>query len=194
MQALAATTELDSVNIMLSTIGESPISSLAADQSMVDVAIARQILREVTTQIQEEGWNFNTEIDWVLTPDTNGYINLPANCIQLDIAEAFSPLKVTARGGRVYDRRNHTFIFSGPLTVEMIVLLPFDDMPEASRHYITIRAARVFQQRMVGSETLGAFTTEDEARARASLKKLDGDNARYNILTGSWSVSRTLAR
>ncbi len=40
MEALAFTTERDAVNIMLGTIGEFPISTLAADQEMVDVAAA----------------------------------------------------------------------------------------------------------------------------------------------------------
>lgn len=196
MDALAFTTELDSVNIMLGTIGESPISTLAADQEMVDVAVARQILREVSIQIQEEVWNFNTEISWTLNPDTNGYLYLPNGCIQVDIAKA-NPnvnLSITARGQRVYDRINHTFVFTAALLVDLVVLQSFDDMPEAARHYITIRAARVFQDRMVGSQTLGSFTEKDEARARSSLKKLDADNSQYNFLTGSWSVMRVLMR
>ena len=196
MQALAATTELDSVNIMLSTIGESPINTLAADQSMVEVAIARAVLLEVTKQVQEEGWNFNTEIEWVLTPDVNGFIFIPSNCIQVDLSglSTDTSMRITARGLKVYNRISHTFIFTAPITVDMVVMQTFDDMPEASRHYITIRSARVFQQRVIGSETLGGFTEKDEVRARASLKKLDGDNSRYNILSGSYSVARTLYR
>lgn len=196
MQALAFTTELDSVNIMLGTIGESPISTLAADAEMVDVAVARQILREVSIQIQEEVWNFNTEISWTLSPDSNGYLYLPNGCIQVDIAKSSgnTTMSITARGQRVYDRINHTFIFSAPLKTDLVVLQSFDDMPEAARHYITIRAARVFQQRMVGADSLGTLTEKDEARARASLKKLDADNSKYNFLTGSWSVMRVLQR
>ena len=196
MQALIATTELDSVNIMLGTIGESPISSLTSDQSMVDVAIARGILLEVTKQVQEEGWDYNTEIQWVLTPDNTGTIYLPVNCIQIDVSKISSDpsILITSRGGKVYDRLNHTFTFTSPVTVDMIVLISFDDMPESSRHYITIRASRVFQQRVVGSDTLMGFTEKDEARARAALKKLDGDNSQYNILSGSYSVARTLYR
>ena len=143
----------------------------------------------------EEGWHFNTEIDWKLIPSSDtGEIFIPANCIQVDTSGASTLTDVAARGNRLYDRVNHTYTFTAPITVQMVILLDFTDLPQAARHYISIRAARVFQQRMVGSETLGGFTEKDEARARASVRKLDANTADYNILTGSWSVARVLQR
>ncbi len=194
MQTLAPLTELDAVNIMLSTIGESPVSSLTADQSTVDVSLARQILREVTVQVLESGWHFNTEINWLMAPTDSGEIFIPANCVQIDTTGTDASLDVAQRGDRLYDRLNHTFVFTKTVLVDMIILLDFLLLPQACRHYITIRAARVFQQRMVGSDSLAAFTERDELRARASLKKLDSNNADYNILSGSWSVARVLTR
>lgn len=195
MQTLAPTTELDAVNIMLGTIGESPVSSLSNDQSMVDVALARQILREVATQVQEEGWHFNTEVNWKLLPTTDSKeLLLPANCIQVDTSGYDRGTDVVSRGSRLYDRTRHSYEFDKPLTVDMVILLDYHEIPQAGRHYIAIRAARVFQQRMVGSETLGGFTSQDEMRARAALKKLDSNTADYNILSGSWSVARILDR
>lgn len=195
MQALSALTELDAVNIMLSTIGESPVSSLSASESTVDVSLSRQILREVTIQVQETGWHFNSEVSWPMTPTADtGEIQIPANCVQMDSSGADAMLDVAVRGTRLYNRTARTFTFTKAITVDMILLLDFTDIPQAARHYITIRAARVFQQRMVGSDTLGAFTEKDELRARAALKKLDANTADYNILTGSWSVARILTR
>ena len=195
MQTPAPLTELEAINIMLSTIGEAPVSSLSADQSTVDVGIAQSVLREVSIQVQEEGWQFNTEINWPLTPVTgSGEIQIPANCIQIDTVGVDRDVDVAQRGQRLYDRINHTFAFTKPLTVDMVLLLDFTDLPQAARHYINVRAARVFQQRVVGSDTLGSFTKLDEALARAALKKLDSNNADYNILSGSWSVARTLTR
>lgn len=202
MTSLTTLTELDAVNIMLSTIGESPVSSLSADQSTVDVSLARQILREVSVNVLEEGWQFNTEKEFPMTPEADtGFISIPADCIQID-ASTSTPISgnsygnrdVAMRGGKLYDRTARTFVFTGSLTVDMVILLDFQDMPQAARHYITIRAARVFQQRLVGSAELNGFTSQDETRARAALKKLDSNNADYNILTGSWSVARVLAR
>lgn len=194
MQTLSPLTELDAVNIMLSTIGESPVSSLTADQSTVDVSLSRQILREVTIQVEESGWHFNTEINWVLPITNVGEIPIPANCVQVDSTGPDAQLDVVMRGSRLYNRTDHTYTFVQGVAVDMILLLDFEQIPQAARHYITIRAARTFQQRMIGSDTLAGFTERDEARARAALKKQDSNTGDYNILTGSWSVARSLAR
>ena len=195
MQTLASLTELEAINIMLSTIGEAPISSLSADQSTVDVGIAKSVLREVSIQVQQEGWQFNTEINWLMTPaQGNSEIEIPVNCIELDTYGPDRDVDVAMRGSRLYDRINHTYKFEKALRVRMVLLLEFLDLPQAARFYINVRAARVFQQRVVGSELLGSFTARDEMLARASLKKLDSNNADYNILSGSWSVARILTR
>ena len=191
----AGTTELEAINIMLSTIGESPVNSLGEVPGVVDAVVANSVLKEVSTAVQEEGWHFNIEKKFVLTPDfVNKEIQVPGNCIQCDASGQDSEMDVCVRGNRLYDRDNHTFTFDKSVTVDMVLVLPFEELPQAARHYITIRAARVYQQRVVGSETLGNFTEKDEARARAGLRKFEADTADYNILKGSWGVIRILDR
>ena len=63
--AIAATTELEAINIMLAAIGEAPINTLVGTLP-VDARIAQSTLSEVNKSVQSEGWSFNTEID-VLT-------------------------------------------------------------------------------------------------------------------------------
>lgn len=194
--ALTMTSELDAVNIMLGTIGESPINSLEAATGVVDAVTARSILSEVSVQVQEEGWHFNTDYEFVLTPsmDTNE-IYVPANCIEID-ASAYerADVDVAIRGTRLYDRKNKTFAFQQSIKADLTILLEFNELPQAARHYITIRSARVFQQRVVGSQTLGAFTDADEARALRQMKRYEAKTADYNILTGNYSVMRTIDR
>lgn len=193
--ALTATTELDAVNIMLGTIGESPINSLDAATGVVDAVTARSILAEVSVHVQEEGWHFNTDYEFVLTPDTNGFIYVPGNAIEVDTSEYDrTGLDVAIRGNRLYDRKNKTFQFQQSIKADLTILLEFNELPQAARHYITIRAARVFQQRVVGSQTLGAFTEADEARAQRQMKRYEAKTADYNILTGNYSVMRTIDR
>lgn len=191
----AGTTELEAINIMLSTIGESPVNSLGEVPGVVDAVVAKSVLKEVSMAVQEEGWHFNIEKKFVLTPDfVNKEITVPGNCIQCDASGQDSEMDVCVRGTRLYDRGNHTYTFDKPVTVDMVLVLPFEELPQAARHYITIRAARVYQQRVVGSETLGSFTEKDEARARAGLRKFEADTADYNILKGNWGVMRILDR
>lgn len=193
--ALSMTTELDAVNIMLSTIGEAPINSLDAATGVVDAVTARSILAEVSVQVQEEGWHFNTDYEFVLTPDNSGFIYVPAGCIEADTSEYDrTGLDVAIRGNRLYDRKNKTYVFQQPIKADLTLLLEFNELPQAARHYITIRAARVFQQRVVGSQTLGAFTEADEARALRQMRRYEAKTADYNILTGSYSVMRVIDR
>ena len=55
-----------------------------------------------------------------------------------------------------------------------VVLLDFEDLPEAARRYITIRAARIFQDRVVSSNDLHIYQERDELMALVELK--DSDN------------------
>jgi hypothetical protein len=193
--ALTLTSELDAVNIMLGTIGESPISSLDASTGVADAVIARQVLSEVAIQVQEEGWHFNVDTNFTLTPSSDtGEIFLPANCLEVDTSGPDAQMDVAMRGRKLYDRVNHTFVFTKSIKAELVLMLEFDELPQAARHYITIRAARVFQQRVVGSDTLGSFTERDEVRARTALKRFEAKTADYNILTSNYSVMRVLDR
>jgi hypothetical protein len=192
--ALTATSELDAVNIMLGTIGESPINSLDAATGVVDAVTARSILSEVAVQVQEEGWHFNTDYEFDLTPDTNGYIYVPSNAIEVDTSPYSRDYDVAIRGNKLYDRGNKTYVFTEPLKADLTILLEFNELPQAARHYITIRAARVFQQRVVGSNILGSFTQQDELTALRSMRRYEARTADYNILTSNYSVMRVIDR
>lgn len=193
--ALTLTTELDAINIMLGTIGESPINSLDAATGVVDAVTARSILAEVAVQVQEEGWHFNTESEFVLTPDAGtNEIYVSPNTIEVDVSPYTTDVDVAIRGNRLYDRKNKTYKFSQDIKADLTILLEFNELPQAARHYITIRAARVFQQRMVGSQILGAYTDQDEARALRAMRRYESKSGDYNILTGNYSVMRVIDR
>lgn len=193
---ITTTNQLSAVNTMLGVIGESPINSLASISGVIDAVTALQVLNEITVTVQSEGWQFNTESNWLFLPDNTGTIYIPSTTLQVD---AFDPTKdVSIRGTRLYDRQNHTYDFSSyastGIALNATLLMEFDDMPQAARYYVSVRAARVFQNRMVGSEVLRGFTAQDETFARIVLKKYDADTAGYNMLTGTYGVARTLER
>lgn len=198
LSGIRPTTELEAVNIILSGIGEAPISSFA--EVTADVSLARNILAEISRETQTEGWQWNTEDDFPLTPDAaKGEIKLPPTAIRVHFREP-DDRELTIRGQRVYDRVNHSFIFSPGvrILVTLTLLLPFEDLPEAARRYITLKAARVFQERTVGSGALYDFQQADEARARALMLAEERRQDRPNILkgtlppTGTWRPWLTL--
>lgn len=189
------TTELEAINTILSVIGESPISSLSEISSVADAVTAQSILSEVSRQVQTKGWHFNTEKQFELTPaNGTGYITVPSNCLRVDTDTDNRNIDVVQRGNRLYDRLNHTYAFSTSLKCEIVVALPFTDLPQAARHYVTIKAARIFQSRTVGSDALYQFTALDEKDALLDLKRNEGITGDYNILSSNYTVTRSLIR
>jgi hypothetical protein len=175
------TTELEAINSMLGTIGMAPINSLAGTLT-ADVTMAQNILKEVSREVQQVGWHWNSEYEYPLTPDVDGHIVLASNILRVDLDNSYAwRYDVTQRGSTLYDKKNRTDEFSETLKANVVLYLPWDSLPEPARRYITIRAARIFSDRAVGSETLRGFTAEDEFRALASLKEFEGDTADHNI-------------
>jgi hypothetical protein len=192
---LTPTTELEAVNTILSVIGEAPISSLQAGAAVADAVTAQQTLSEVNRSVQSKGWHFNTDKKISLSPEAfTGEVRVPSNCLRVDTVEDDKEVDVVLRGFRLYDRVNHTYSFTRSLMVDMVVLLPFEEIPETARHFITIKAARVFQARAVGAETLFSFSQLDERDALVAFKKAEGITGDYNILTGNPTVFRVLNR
>lgn len=171
MATLIPTTELDAVNQMLGTILEAPINSLVGVGSL-DAQRALATLGEVSRDLQAQGWDFNTEQGMALPADPfSGEVALPANCVAVDTTGDDAELDLVMRGSRLYDRVNHTFFIGRTVKVDMTVLLPFNQLPEAARRYIAVMACRLFQRRSVGSTTLDAFSDGDETRARMAFKR-----------------------
>jgi len=183
----APTTELDAVNLMLNSIGEAPVNSL--DVGLADVATARLTLWRTSREVQSRGWHFNTEEGITLSPTVEGHIPLPENTMRVDTNEQeYQDVDVVQRGNRLYDRKNHTYIFAKALKLDFIFFLNFEELPEAARWYITVKAARRFQNDVMGSETIYKFKKEDELEALSILKEAEGDTGDYNMFTGSYSV------
>lgn len=192
--SVTPTSELEAVNLMLAVIGESPINTLNPP-AVADAVIAQATLSEVSRAVQTPGWHFNIEEDFTLTPTAfEKEIQLPANCLRVSPTGPDKGADVAQRGNRLYDREKHTYQFTKPIKVNMVVLLPFDELPEAARYYIAVRAARVFQARTVGSDALYQFTAQDEAQALSSLRAAEGITGDYNMFTDSWSVAKILQR
>ena len=77
-------TELDAVNSILMSVGESPVNTITNVQSP-EVAIAQKPLRQVCREIQAEGWSYNTENEYPIDLDTNNQCIVPNNILQIDL-------------------------------------------------------------------------------------------------------------
>ena len=178
----AASTELDAVNQILSSVGQAPVTTL--DLQNPEVAIVLTTLREVNKQVQAEGWNYNVERGYEFTPDsTTNHIAYPTNVLQLDTTKQkhrddFDPVR---REGKFYDRLKHTYEWDNPIEADVTWLFEFEDVPPAIQLYITARAARLAANKMVGDTTLFQLLQEQELQTRAAALEYDCNQADYSI-------------
>ena len=187
--AVAATTELEAINIMLAARGEAPVNTLTGSLP-VDVKIAQSTLVEINKSVQAEGWSFNTEIDVTLTPNASKEIVLPVNVLRVDANIHQHPdIDPIQRGLKLYDRLKNTFEFDEDLICTVVYFRDFDEIPEQARSYINIRAARIFVDRLVSDQGLRTYTKEDEIRARVTLTETDLANGDHNMLRGDPSLT-----
>lgn len=192
--ATTPTTKIEAVNIMLSAIGESPVSSLD-DPSLVDVSLAESILNETSIDIQSQGLHSNTEINFPMTPNVNGEILVPTNCARIDTVGESRDVDVAQRGNRLYDKIKRSYTtFSGTYYVDMVLLLEFNDLPQHVRRYITVKAARRFQGRFMGSDGLAAFTEIDEREALVAFERAEKLNEDNNVLTDNYDAFKIISR
>jgi hypothetical protein len=178
----AASTELDAVNQILSSVGQAPVTTL--DLQNPEVAIVLTTLREVNKQVQAEGWNYNVERGYEFTPDsTTKHIAYPTNVLQLDTTKSkhrddFDPVR---RDGKFYDRLKHTYEWDNVIEADVTWLFEFEDVPPAIQLYITARAARLAANKMVGDTTLFQLLQEQELQTRAAALEYDCNQADYSI-------------
>ena len=90
-------------------------------------------------------------------------------------------LDVTQRGSKLFDCKNNTYVFTKDVKVSLIRLLDWDELPEPARRYITLRASRIFQGRMVGSRELEALIARDEYIAKSRLEDYDSNSSDRTI-------------
>lgn len=197
MTSVTKTTELEAVNYMLQSIGESPVSSLTGS-STLDVSYAKDMLNDVSKEVQSQGWAFNTDENYAITPDSNGYITLPNDAMMADTVQNSKLKDLVEReynGSQyLYDRVNNTFVIDDTVYVDLVRVFTFESLPEVVRQYIKVRASRKFQDKMIGSDTAHRILKQDELEALVNLKNAEGEVADHNMLTGHTDISNSLLR
>jgi hypothetical protein len=192
---MALTTKLEAVNIIISVIGEAPINTITGVSLPITAIQAISMLDETSKAVQSEGWHCNTEHEYELTPDSvTSKITLPQNTLKFDL----DPLLYTdsdpvQRGLKLYDRKNHTEIWTKSVKGSITFELEFEDLPEQLRHYITVKSARIFANRFIGTREIEGFTLREEVEAKARAIDSDSENADRTIFD-HYSVLRVLDR
>ena len=184
------TSELNAVNTMLGYIAESPVNSIADTTALPpSAALAKGILDEVSREVQQEGWHFNTAKDYKLTDNSSNEIVLPDNVLQVDSVD--NQHDVVQRGTKLFNRKDYTTTFTiDEIKVDITFLLEFIELPEQARRYITLKASRMFSNRIVGSREIEALIYRDEIMAKSAMEEAEGTNSDRTIFDNFDAASR----
>ena len=183
--------ELQAVNMLLAAIGEAAVSSLET-ATTVDVTQAKNLLSNINREVQQKGWHFNTEWDVILSLDSDSRIPLGTSILSI-----YSPTKLTTIRGRegssfLYDLDNNTFTWGASVNDAVtITLLDFEDIPQTARQYITTKAARIFQEEIIGQISAESINRQEEVEAYADLMDDEGERSGFNVGFGTLDMYNT---
>ena len=174
--------ELTAVNKMLRSIGQVPVRELP-DGGQSDARVARDTLLDYALELQQEGYDFNTDEKVKLEPDVSGLI--PFTDDVLRIKPSGYGRRYTIRNRRLYSLDDKTDIFDNPQELDIIRQVPFEELPFSLQNYVVIRAARVFANQVVGAPEQNGYNSEDEARARIAWLNTVAEDMHLNLLSDS---------
>ena len=195
MTTVTRTTELEAVNTILSTIGESPINSLTGTLP-VDANIAQNVLDEICREVQSAGWHWNTHYKVDLSRDGDNKIPIGTDVLRVKLNTKYDrgSYDVVQRDNYLYNLAKNEETFTTDFEdTDIVYLLDFSKIPEQAKRYITIRSARVFHDRTLGATTIHKFSSQDEARALSLLRQAETETGEYSIFDShlqSYTVNR----
>jgi len=189
--SLTPMTELEAVNILLAAIGEAAVSSLET-ATTVEVTQAKKLLSNVNRAAQQKGWHFNTEWDVVLTRDSDNRIPLSESILSVYQPGQLMTIRGMSGDMYAYDLDNNTFTWTKNLNNAVtITLLDFVDTPNTFRQYVTTRAARIFQEEIIGQVSAETVNRQEEAEAYADLLDDDAERSGLNVAYGTLDMLNT---
>ena len=174
-------TELSAVNSILGAIGQAPLTTLNFDNP--EVSFIFNLLRDANVDTQAEGWHFNTEKHVRFAIDANGKIAIGNDILSMDLHDnqARRTHDLVRRNGFIYDKQDHTDVFTADLDLDVVRLYNFEDLPIVFRRYITYRASRVAATKLVANPQLVKLLAQQEALSRSSLMEYECNQADHSM-------------
>jgi hypothetical protein len=222
-------TELSSVNSILGAIGQAPVTRLYQEEPVSfsedytcddeakklevtrnelvfinpEVSFVYQLLMESNTDVQNEGWVFNREEYFELTPNSDGEVAIPPNVLRMDVSDGqiWRTTDVVRRNGKLYDKLHHSYKFAGTICFDITWKFPYEDLPSVFKRYITSKASGRAATQLVANPELVKLLAAQEGQARAACMEYEcnqGDHTFFGWPQGtgyrSYQPYRTLAR
>jgi len=192
--ATALITELDAINQMFATIGEAPINTLNGQHP--HTTIARSTLSFKLKEFLLKGWSFNSETEVEYSLDANNNIIIGSDILKIETHSRLYKFRLVPRKNgnvhMVYDTQKQSFDLSlgGFSTIKFnrTLALDFDGIPFSAQNYVTLSAARKFQNKVLSSDVVYRLSKEEEFDAYNAFLEEEYDRANHNMLTDNRGV------
>ena len=170
-----------SSRILTQSIATSRIES----QTNPDVAIALNTLREVSREVQSEGWSFNKESDYPITPDSSNEVIIANNILHMDLNRTYTQnldRDSINREGKLYDKTAHSFTWTdATLYVDVIWYFDWSSIPTVIQAFIIARAAAIVSSRIIGDPNQYQILIQKEAFAKSTALEYECNQGDYSF-------------
>lgn len=177
-------TLLEAVNALLRACRISGVMSLTATDSNEDAAGAKAAIEDAVRETLQTGYEFNTDYEMLIDPDPEGQIILPSNTLKVRSYRPNSE-RLVKRGLKLYDNRKHTYAIGKTVSVDLVVSLPFEELPEGFKLYVTALAARRWCLPKVPSTATFQYTEEMLQAALLKAEQEDAESADSTLVETS---------
>ena len=181
----------DAINICLTTIGESPIPSTTSHIGHYEAELAHTIIGEAKTEILAEGFQFNTDDNWELVPDTQGYITIPADVISVDGTSRGDDL--IERAGKLYNKADNTYKFTTTQSLSIVWDMAFDTLPVPMQSVVVAAAKLKLYTRVIGVDNMVEQLERELQDMRSLMITEDLRSGDYSIFDET-STIRVMSR
>ena len=164
---------------------QSKVTTRVETQTNPDVAIALNTLREVSREVQAEGWSYNTEFDYKITPDSNDEIRIPADVLQMDLNQGYTEnieKDAIFRGGKLYDKKAHSYKWTvETVYVDIVWYFDWESIPTPIQAYIVSRAAAIVSSRIIGDTSQYQILQQKELTTRSQALEYECNQGDYTF-------------
>ena len=167
------------------SLTQNKVTTRVETQTNPDVAIALNTLREVSREVQAEGWSYNTEFDYKITPDSNNEIRIADDVLQMDLNGGY-PENIEKdaifRGGKLYDKKAHSYKWTAETVyVDIVWYFDWESIPQPIQAYIVARAAAIVSSRIIGDSNQYQILQQKEANTRSQALEYECNQGDYSF-------------
>ena len=167
------------------SLTQNKVTTRVETQTNPDVAIALNTLREVSREVQAEGWSYNTEFDYKITPDSNNEIRIADNVLQMDLNQGYTEnieKDAIFRGGKLYDKKKHSYKWTAETVyVDIVWYFDWEDIPQPIQAYIVARAAAIVSSRIIGDSDQYQILQQKEGVTRSQALEYECNQGDYTF-------------